>query len=504
MTPRVIVVGAGIGGLAAALELAAAGARVTLLERHAGPGGKMREVRVGGAGIDSGPTVLTMRRVFDDLFAAAGRDLDDLVALREAEILARHSWPDGSRLDLYPDIERSAAAIAALAGAGEADAYRRFAAHSRRVFDTLDRAFMRSQRPGPIGLARALGLRRLPDLVAINAFRPLWRELGRWFTDPRLRQLFGRYATYCGSSPFAAPATLMLIAHAERAGVWTVSGGMQRLAEALARVAGDVGADLRYGRHVRRIVVEGGRARGVELADGERLDADAVVFNGDVAALASGLLGEASRPAVPGRVTPPDSLSALTVSMRATTRGFPLAYHTVFFGEDYPDEFHSVFRRRAITPVPTVYVCAQDRGAVDAPAGAGERLFCLVNAPPGATDPAMVEAGRERIFTVLARHGLSVEPDEAAPVTTTPADFGALFPGTAGALYGRATHGWLSSFLRPGSRARIGGLYLAGGSVHPGPGVPMVALSGRLAAASIREDFGLAPCDEPASHPRRL
>ena len=492
MTPRVVVVGAGMGGLAAALELASAGAAVTLLERHATPGGKMREVHAGGTGIDSGPTVFTMRWVFDELFAAAGSELGDHLALQPADLLARHAWLDGSRLDLYPDVERSAAAIEAFAGGREAEAYRRFARHSRRVFETLDRPFMRVERPGVFGLVRALGLRRLPDLLAINAFRSLWSELGRHFADPRLRQLFARYSTYCGSSPFRAPATLMLIAHAERAGVWKVRGGMQRLAEALADAAAAAGAVLRYGCHVARVLTdERGRACGVELGDGERVPADVVVFNGDAAALAGGLLGDEARRAVPARVAPPSSLSALTLSARARARGFPLAYHTVFFGDDYPDEFDSIFARGSMTETPTIYVCAQDRDA-EAPAGDGaERIFCLANAAPGDMDDATVARCRDRVLATLDRHGLSLEPVDGSLATTAPPDFDALFPATGGALYGQPTHGWHSSFVRPGSRSRLRGLYLAGGSVHPGPGVPMAALSGRLAADSVMADLGL-------------
>jgi len=495
--PRIVVVGAGMGGLAAALELASGGAAVTVLERHAVPGGRMREVRVGGAGIDSGPTVFTMRWVFEELFAAAGVSFADHLDVQPADLLARHAWLDGSRLDLYADLERSAAAIGEFAGTREADAYRRFARRSRRVFETLDRPFMRAERPSVLGLVRAAGLRGLPDLLSINAFRSLWSELGRHFTDPRLRQLFGRYSTYCGSSPFRAPATLMLIAHAEQAGVWIVRGGMQRLAEALAGAAAAAGAELRYGCHVARLLTDAaGRACGVELDDGGRIQADAVVFNGDAAALAGGLLGEPARGAVPARVAPPSSLSALTLSARAQVTGFPLAYHTVFFGDDYPDEFESIFARRAMTATPTIYVCAQDRapGARGGPSEgySPERVFCLANAAPGKMDEAAVTRYRERVFATLERHGLVLEPVDGALATTAPPDFDALFPATGGALYGQPTHGWRSSFLRPGSRSRLPGLYLAGGSVHPGPGVPMAALSGRLAAAAAMTDLGLS------------
>jgi 1-hydroxycarotenoid 3,4-desaturase len=243
---------------------------------------------------------------------------------------------------------------------------------------------------------------------------------------------------------------------------------------------------------VSRVLTGGnGRVAGAELEGGECVPADAVVFNGDAAALAGGLLGEEARRAVPGRVAPPSSLSALTLSARARVSGFPLAYHTVFFGDDYPDEFDSIFSRRAMTQMPTIYVCAQDRAPEARPGDGAERIFCLANAAPGDMSAATVARYRDRVLATLERHGLGLEPADGAMVTTAPPDFGALFPATGGALYGRPTHGWRSSFLRPGSRSRLRGLYLAGGSVHPGPGVPMAALSGRLAAASVRADLGL-------------
>ncbi len=485
---HVVVIGAGIGGLSAAIDLAARGARVTLLERLAAPGGKMRELKVGGHAIDAGPTVFTMRWVFEELFQTAGADFAEHVDLVQAAELARHSWLDGSRLDLYEDVERSVEAIGDFAGSTEAAAYRRFAQESQRIFDTLDHSFMRREKPGPVALGLSLGVRGMPRLYATKPFTSLWQELGRLFKDPRLQQLFGRYATYCGSSPFDAPATLMLIAHAERAGVWIIDGGMHRLAQAMARLAEAQGATLRYQAEVARILTAHGRASGVELADGERIAADAVVFNGDIAALTCGLLGEDMQRATPPRRGEARSLSAVTWSLAARARGFPLAYHSVLFGSDYVDEFASIFQRGEVTREPTVYICAKgrvSRAEDDGP----EPLFLLVNAPPRPMSDAEAQAIEERTFALLERHGLTIEVDPAARVRTTPTDFATLFPGSDGAIYGWPTHGWSGSFRRQGSRAHIPGLYLAGGTVHPGPGVPMVALSGRLAAASVRADL---------------
>jgi 1-hydroxycarotenoid 3,4-desaturase len=474
-----------MGGLSAALDLAASGLRVTVIERHPQPGGKMRELVVGDSAIDAGPTVFTMRRVFDELFEQCERSLDDYVGLRHADVLARHSWPDRSRLDLYADVEASAAAIEEFSDQREADAYRRFAGDSQDIFDTLDHSFMRVERPGPVGLTRSLGLAGIPRLVATKPFRSLWSELGSRFRDPRLQQLFGRYATYCGSSPFDSPATLMLIAHAEREGVWYIDGGMRRLADAFVRLLGELGAELRFDSHVTAIEVEHGVAGAVKVNGDTRIEADAVVFNGDAAALTAGLLGDAAKDAQADRTQEQRSLSAITWCMNTRTSGFPLHHHNVFFGSDYRDEFASIFERNSITREPTVYICAQDRGGEGGTAGEGaERLLMLINAPAVPMVAADVQRAEDDAFELLNRQGLDVHSDGAK--VTAPGDFSKLFPGSDGAIYGWPTHGWYGSFRRAGSATRVPGLYLAGGSVHPGPGVPMVATSGRIAAAAVR------------------
>jgi len=488
--PRVVVVGAGMGGLAAAVDLARQGVDVTVCERAARPGGKMRELTVGGVPIAAGPTVFTMRWVFEQLFEDAGANLADHVDAVPAELLARHAWRQGGRLDLFADIERSAEAIGDFAGAADAAGYRAFCARARDIFATLEASFIAAERPGPLELVRRVGLARLDAMRRIAPFTTMWRALGTHFRDPRLRQLFARYATYVGSSPWRAPATLMLVAHVEQEGVWLVRGGIVRIAEALERLASAQGARFRFGAPVARIAVENGRAAGVVLADGERLDADAVVFNGDVSALAAGRLGAEVAAAAPA--TPPRrrSLSAMTWCVRARTRGLPLAHHNVVFAEDYAREFEAIFRRREVCAAPTVYICAQDRGeAALGPPPPTERLLLLVNAPADGDRRDLTEltaAVERRAFALLEACGL--ELDVVAATATNPMDFEQLFPATGGALYGRSSHGPMASFRRGGARTRLPGLYAAGGSVHPGAGVPMALTSGRLAAARLAAD----------------
>lgn len=492
--PRVAVIGAGIAGLTAALDLSLGGARTTVIERQASPGGKLRQIQIGDSWIDAGPTVFTMRSVFDELFAAAGVNLVDRVPLQRAEVLARHAWSETERLDLFADRGRTVEAIGEFAGPREAQRYDKFARDAQRIFTALERPFMRAQRAGPLALVRRAGLSGLPDLLRIRPFDTLWRALGGYFRDPRLRQLFARYSTYCGSSPFQAPATMMLIAHVEQNGVWLVVDGMNRLAEGTAQLAQERGAEFRFGNEAVAVVTRKGRVRGVSLASGEFVPVDAVVMNADVGAITSGRFGQQIAHAVPTSVPTRRSLSAVTWAMLARTDGFPLLRHTVFFSPDYAAEFEQIFRQRQVPAWPSVYVCAQDRGASQcAPIAGPERLLCLVNAPPNGDsmvyDAAEIELCERRTFTFLERCGLTIKRHPERTVVTTPPEFERLFPGTGGGLYGQATHGWRASFNRPGARTRVRGLYLAGGSVHPGPGLPMAALSGRLAAASVLADL---------------
>lgn len=489
----VVVIGAGMAGLAAAIRLAAAGYRVVVLEAGSEAGGKMRRVEVDGRVFDGGPTVLTMRWVFDALFAAGGRRLEDELTLASSGVIARHYWRGGACLDLHSDPEETLRTIADFAGRKEAEGYRRFAADSRKTFDVLRDSFIDASRPNPLSLSRRIGLGRPADLFAIKPFQTLWSALGDYFADMRLRQLFGRYATYCGSSPYLSPATLMLVAHVEQEGVWMVRGGIRALADSLEALAISLGVQFHYGDAVSEILRDPVRraVSGVQTRSGSRFEARQIVYNGDVAAL----------PRLMGRVGDPDksraqrSLSALVSCRLAEPQGVPLAHHTVFFSDDYKGEFDAIFGRGEAPSDPTVYLCAQDRsdgGRLSAGHHGPERMYSLMNLPADGDrrrrDESEVSRCLRSMERRLALNGLTLTQGSPMENVTTPEGFANLYPGTGGALYGMASHGWMASFARPGSQGPVPGLYLAGGSVHPGPGLPMAALSGKLAAERLMAD----------------
>ncbi|MBU8546158.1 MULTISPECIES: phytoene desaturase family protein [Roseomonadaceae] len=482
----VLVVGAGVGGLAAAIHLAAAGRPVLVLERAAAPGGRIRRLHPGGLAVDAGPAVLTLLPVFQALFAAGGARLEDHLMLRPLAVLGRHIWPDGQQLDLLADRRAAEDAIGDFAGPAAARGFRDFMARATRCHDALEAPFLTAQRPGMLALGALAGK------LGTSPFGTLWDALGRDFDNPRLRQVFGRMAAYVGSSPLLAPATLMLVAHVEMSGLHGIEGGMGRLAEALAAVAVAQGVEIRHGATVAELLVQGGRIAGLRLADDTRIAARRVVLAADAASLAAGHFGAAAAKAVPRLPAARRSFSAFGWAMAGRAEGPDLPRQTVFHPAD-PVAEYAALARGQMPEVPTVTLWAQARHdpapAPDGAPGGAEPLMTLVAAPARAdarpADPAPVEAAS---LAAMARAGVTLRRD--AVLAVTPRDYEAEAPGSGGALYGQAVHGWQSIFSRPAARTALPGLYLAGGTTHPGAGLAMAALSGRLAAQAVMGDRG--------------
>ncbi|SFF36738.1 phytoene desaturase family protein [Blastococcus tunisiensis] len=492
---RVVVIGAGLGGLAAAARLTATGHCVTVLEQAHRVGGKLGTYARDGHVFDTGPSLVTLPQVYRDLFAATGAPLEAVVDLVRLDPAVAYRFPDGTGLSVPGTAPEIARALTDALGAGAAEQWTALLDRAAAMWRISEEPFLRRPLQGVATLAR---LARNPaDVTTIAPWRTL-RGLGeRQLDDPRLRMLLDRYATYSGSDPRRAPAVLATVPYAEQTfGSWYVRGGLHRLALALAERATGHGAVLRTGSAVRRVLVEGGRAAGVEIAGGERLAADVVVSGIDAAALYADLLpaDRRTRPARRdlGRAAPSLSGVVLLLALRGRTTG--LAHHTVLFPEDYDAEFDAVFGtgrfRGAPRPVadPTVYVSAPDDPALR-PDEDSESWFVLVNAPrhdpAGGVDwdePGLAGRYAGEVLDVLARRGMDVRDRLRWCEVRTPADLARDTGSVGGSIYGSSSNGARAAFLRPANASPVPGLFLVGGSSHPGGGLPLVALSAQIVA----------------------
>ena len=485
---EVAVVGGGVGGMAAALRLRAAGHDVVLFERNSVLGGKLASRTVDGFTFDTGPSLLTLPEVFDNLLALAGTSLAELVDPVRLDPICRYRWPDGSGFDHLADRHDAAAEVHRLAP-GQAPAFAAYLDHGRRVWDVSRRTFFAGPMESPVDLVRRM--RSPADLWAIDPLRTLHARARAHFDDPRLVQWAGRYATYSGSSPYAAPATMACIPWIEQSsGAWYVRGGLARLAEVLGEVLVGVGVQVRTGVDVEAIRADTTSVQGVRLAGGETVDAGVVVANVDATHLYADLLPDQRALRRVLRAPVSSSGFALLAAVEGHTAG--LAHHNIAFSADEATEFAAIVDRHRAPRNPTVYVCASVvTDPTQAPEGC-ENWFVLVNVPPAsAVDwDTQAELYRDHLLEVLAGHGWDLAGRLRRVETITPADIAQRYRSWQGAIYGTSSNGRRAAFLRPANRGPRRGLYLVGGSSHPGGGLPLVAMSGAIVAAMVEADQG--------------
>ena len=492
---RVVVIGAGVGGMAVAARLAVRRHEVTVVEQAQTHGGKLGRYARDGFVFDTGPSLLTLPAVFRELFAKTGGRARGLRRARRARprcrlpVRRRHG---GGAAPADPG--RCAAALGDSLGGTAAEDWRALMARAARIWQITRRPILES----PVTGARDLIplARNLSDVRAVAPMRSL-RGVGRhYLRDARLRVLLDRYATYSGSDPRRAPAALATIPYVEQTfGIHHVAGGVHRLGDALHARALDRGVTYRFGTAAAQVLVDAGKVAGVRLSDGEVLPADVVVSDADASHLYGDLL-PGSLAAQPlrrlRRATPSLSGFVLLLAVRGRTPG--LQHHNVWFPADYDAEFDAVFGRRA-RPVddPTVYVCAPDDPAMR-PDG-HEAWSVLVNAPRhcttagrGAVDwdaPGLAAAYRDRVLHVMAARGFDVRDRLLWSVVRTPADLERETGAPGGAIYGTSSNGMRAAFLRPANASAVPGLFLVGGSAHPGGGLPLVGMSAEIVAGLV-------------------
>jgi phytoene desaturase len=481
-----IIIGGGLGGLATALRLAVAGWQVTVCEKGRTLGGKMNILERGGFRFDTGPSLITMPFVFAELFEACGAKMAEHIELQSVHPLADYVFADGARFSYSTRLPEWLPVIRAIEPR-DVDGFFRFMALGARLF----------------GLSRETFLRRpalaLPDRRVLRSLRhlPLRRSWGNYhatvaahFRNPQLQQVFDRYTTYVGSSPYRSPATLAVIPYIEFAfGGWHVRGGLYEIVESLTELARGLGVVLMTDAQVERIEHQGQKVNGVRLVDGMRLASDVVVMNGDAATTRT-LLGINGS----DEDTSERSLSGF-VMLRGVTHKLPqLAQHTVYFSSNYKTEFAQLFDDQKFPDDPTVYVSAPSRSDPSVAPGDGEALFIMANAPANgaAQDPEFSARARERVFERLRKGGF---PDIDSLVSVdddwSPQRFACDYLNPGGAIYGKNSHGWRRAFLRQANRSnKLGGLYHVGGSAHPGGGTPTVLISAKITCDQIRKYEG--------------
>jgi diapolycopene oxygenase len=494
------IIGGGLGGLAAACTLAARGHRVTLFERNDWLGGKAAVHEEAGFRFDMGPTILTMPRVLERVFAEAGRDMSDYLDLRRLDPQWRCFYDDGTVLDLRDDMAASKAEIARLS-ADAAEGFDRFMQVASRLSDVSDRFFFWKSVEDlrdTMNVRQNLTVETLRDVLALRMPRTVAGQIGRDVRDPRVAQMLEHFIQYVGSSPLAAPAVLCGIAQMQLGeGVWYPMGGTRTVPAALARLAGELGVDFRTGAEVERIATTGGRATGIALrtgGHGKTLAFDRVLSNMDSVRTYRELLGgDAWRAFSAGRKREP-ACSGVVFYLGLDCGYEHMAHHNFVFSRDPKEEFGAIYDQGIPAPDPTAYIAAPARTDPTVAPEGGEALYILVHTPylrTGQDWSRMLPGYRRTIFDKLARVA-GLEDLEARIRTErvlTPQDIHDRYKVLDGAIYGLASHGRVMGAFKPGNRSRqVRGLYLAGGSAHPGPGMPMALMSGWIAADSLDAD----------------
>ena len=490
------VVGAGLAGLAAACTLAARGHKVVLFDKNAWLGGKAAVLNEQGFRFDMGPTILTVPGVLERVFHEAGRKMSDYLDLRRLDPQWRCFFDDGSVLDLREDMKTMAETLDAFAP-GNSAGYRDFQAMSRKLHEVSEKFFFWKSVEG-IGDTlsfKGMDLETLKDVLSLRMGTSVASQIRKRVPDGRVSQMLDHFVQYVGSSPYASPAVLCSIAHMQTdLGVWYPIGGTRAVPEALEKLAGELGVDLRPNTEVTRIIEEEGRAVGVETARGEVVRMSAVVSNMDSVRTMRELVGGAPGRKFARRWKREPACSGVVLYLGLDRAYEHLAHHDFVFSRDPKEEFDWIYRKGEPAPDPTCYLAATGRTEPGVAPEGGEALYILVHTPylrPHHDWAKMLPGYRQVILDKLKRCAGMPDIEERIVFERhlTPKDIHERYNVLNGAIYGLASHGKVNGAFKPGNRSRdLAGLYLAGGAAHPGPGMPMVLMSGWIAADSLSQD----------------
>lgn len=499
LTLKTIVIGSGLAGLSAACVAAARGHQVTLLEKNDWIGGKAAQHEAEGYRFDMGPTILTLPSVLRRVFAEAGRNMDDYLRLLPLDPQWRCFFDDHSVLDLVSDTEAMRKNLDRFTGStADGEGYERFMEISHRLHDISDRFFFWRSVGGlsdTMRIGGAFSPAVLNDVLNLRMGRSVAGVVRSHVSDPRVAQMMDHFTQYVGSAPDASPAVLCSIAHMQTdEGIWYPVGGTRAVPLALLRLAEELGVEIRTGVDVVRIGTVGDRVATVETTAGETLECDAVISNCDAVRTYRDLIGGRSGKRFMKRSTYEPACSGVVLYLGLNRRYRQLLHHNFVFSRDPEEEFHHIYHRGEPAPDPTAYVCAPATSEPDVAPADGEALYVLVHTPylrPHHDWTKMLPTYRDVILDKLERTA-GMEGLRGAiryEASLTPQDIHDRYRVLNGAIYGLASHGKFLGAFKPANRRKdVGGLYLAGGAAHPGPGMPMVLMSGWIAADALDTD----------------
>ena len=505
---RIGIVGGGLGGLAAACTLAARGYPVTVFERNDWLGGKAAVLESDGFRFDMGPTILIMPSVLKKIFGEAGRKLEDYLDMVPLDPQWRCFFDDTTVLDLVQNDDEMTANLDRFSP-GSSTGYRRFMALSKQLKRISDQYFL-WRSVGSVSdtfdFGSTFNLQVLRDLLTMRMGRSVGQTVRSHIKDPKVAQMADHFTQYVGSSPDASPAVLCGIAHMQTGeGIWYPKGGTRAVPEALTRLATELGVEFETGAKVQRIVVNNGKVQGIDTERGFT-PLSAVVSNADAIRTFGELIGDQAPKVVPKK-QPEPACSGVVLYLGLDRAYDHLLHHDFVFSRNPEEEFEAIYHKGEPAPDPTCYICAPARTDPTVAPPGGEALYILVHTPylrPHHDWKAMLPQYRQVIFDKLARSaGMDdLESRIVFEQALTPQDINDRYQVLDGAIYGLASHGKFNGAFKPANRnPKIAGLYLAGGAAHPGPGMPMVMMSGWIAADALDSDGIVQPAVRPSAAP---
>jgi len=486
MKTDVIVIGSGIGGMNAAMQLAAKGYTVSIVEKRAEPGGKMRRVLYEDCTFDAGPSLITMPFILKDAFEQTGVKLDSYLTLLPIDPICHYRWLDGTKYDCYSNPYKRNDETERIFGKQSMKEMNGYFAHSGKVYHATKDVFLFNPFDGFKEFFKSKNLSLLPSLPSLKFTQTFHAFNAKMFSNPKLVQLFDRFATYNGSSPFLAPATLMVIPFIEfEYGGWYPQGGIYSIAEAFYKRCIELGVLFQFNKDVTSIKTDGKKVLGITTNDGDFLEADHIISNADVFHTQHTLLEKKE-------YKKPDlSTSGFVMLIPMHENPFSMAHHTVLFSDAYQEEFTSIFKNATAPEEMTVYISVSSKTDSTQSKDGKENWFVLVNTPPTSTHGEWTQqkatSYSQSVLSMIERYLPGMQSYMAAdPIIINPDDFSSEFHATGGSLYGSSSNSMFSAFLRPKNiDPQIRNLYHCGGSAHPGGGIPLVILSGHFAAKEI-------------------